>query len=207
MNKLEALKELEFRVIKCRNCPHLVRTRTQTVFGTGNPDAEFFFLGEAPGKDEDQLGEPFVGRAGQFLTTLIRLMGFKRKDVYIANVLKCRPDADKGNRKPEPDEMQACLPFLIDQIQIIQPKVIIALGATAVEGLFGEPCAITKERGRKRIFNGTPVILTLHPAYVLRNPTEETRKDVWSDICRAMELVGYDTRDRADWVPKVFDGV
>lgn len=202
-DKKEQLDALSLRVIRCRNCPHLADTRTQTVFGIGNPDAEFMFIGEAPGRDEDLEGEPFVGRAGGVLTKLITLMGFTRDDVYIANVLKCRPDAEKGNRKPELFEMEACLPYLKQQIEIIKPRVLIALGGTAMEGLFGEPCAITRVRGRKRHFNGIPVMPTFHPAYVLRNPSADTRRAVWTDICRAMELVDYDTSDRADWVPTI----
>lgn len=189
------------RVARCRLCPALVESRTQTVFGAGNPDAEFLFVGEAPGRDEDRLGQPFVGRAGRFLTELIRLMGFTREQVFIANVLKCRPDADHGNRPPEPREMQRCLPFLKEQIEIIEPKVIVALGATAMLGLTGREVAMTQERGHTRRFGSLPLVPTFHPAYVLRNPTREIRTLVWTDICRAMELAGYDTDDRVDWVP------
>jgi uracil-DNA glycosylase len=205
VSKKQELDALETRVNKCRHCPHLVRTRTQTVFGIGNPDAEFMFVGEAPGRDEDREGEPFVGRAGSFLNRLIKLMGFKRENVYIANVLKCRPDTESstGNRKPEPDEMEQCLPYLKEQIRIIQPKVIIALGGTAMEGLFGEKVKITKERGFVRKFSRIPVVPTFHPAYVLRNPTTETRSEVWDDILRAMDIAGYDTSDRKDWVPGI----
>jgi DNA polymerase len=209
MTKQEQLKKLELKVIRCRQCPHLVRSRTQTVFGTGSVDAEFFFLGEAPGRDEDRQGEPFVGRAGQFLNELIRLMGFTRDDVYIANVLKCRPNAATGNRKPDTTEMESCLPFLFDQIRIIRPKVIIALGGTAMEGLFREPCAITRERGHVRPFpdlpemNDYPVMPTFHPAYVLRHLDEKTRRQVWRDICAAMELADYDTSGRKDWLPEI----
>lgn len=200
------LNALDDKVAACRNCPHLADSRTHTVFGVGDPDAEFMFVGEAPGRDEDAQGEPFVGRAGKFLTELIRLMGFKRENVYIANVLKCRPDTegDTGNRKPEAEEMEKCLPYLKEQISIIQPKVIVTLGATALEGLFGEKVTISRERGRVRRFNRViPVVPTYHPAYVLRNPTTDTRSEVWDDICRAMELVGYDTSSRADWIPGV----
>ncbi len=198
---------LDDKVAACEKCPHLAASRTHTVFGVGNPDAEFLFVGEAPGRDEDAAGEPFIGRAGSFLTRLIKLMGFKRENVYIANVLKCRPDTVErtGNRKPEPEEMERCLPYLKEQIKIIKPKVIITLGATAVEGLFGEKVKITQERGRVRRFERIPVVLTYHPSYVLRNPTTETREDVWDDICKAMELADYDTSDRRDWVPGLSD--
>src|SRR5207248_5009636 len=135
-NKEALLAPIRARVAVCVKCPHLARTRTQTVFGVGNPDAELMFIGEAPGADEDARGEPFVGRAGQLLTKIIETMGFSRSDVYIANVLKCRPDMPAGapgNRAPTPVEMQTCLPYLREQISIIRPKVLVALGAVAVE--------------------------------------------------------------------------
>src|SRR5438445_10855379 len=128
--KSELLELLNSRVSSCTKCPHLACSRTQTVFGVGNPDAELMFVGEAPGLDEDAQGEPFVGRAGQLLTKILKAMGFAREDVYIANILKCRPDTPAssfGNRAPTPTEMQTCRPYLIEQIEIIQPKVLIAL--------------------------------------------------------------------------------
>src|SRR5213595_4142377 len=130
--KAAALAQVRDRVCVCMKCPHLARSRTQTDFGVGNPDAELMFVGEAPGADEDARGEPFVGRAGQLLTRIITAMGFSRGDVYIANVLKCRPDMPRGsfgNRPPTPEEMQTCLPYLAEQIEIIKPKVLVALGA------------------------------------------------------------------------------
>ncbi|HZR79286.1 MAG TPA: uracil-DNA glycosylase, partial [Chthoniobacterales bacterium] len=136
-DKLAAINE---RVSACVKCPNLANSRKQTVFGVGNPDADIMFVGEAPGADEDAQGEPFVGRAGQLLTKIIKAMGFAREEVYIANVLKCRPDTpgmSYGNRAPTPREMETCRPFLNEQIEIIQPKVIVALGAVAVEGLLG----------------------------------------------------------------------
>src|SRR5438045_892299 len=138
--KIDMLNALNSRVCGCTKCPHLARSRTQTVFGVGNPDAELMFIGEAPGADEDAQGEPFVGRAGQLLTKIIKAMGFARQDVYIANILKCRPDVPAGsfgNRVPTPVEMQTCRPYLVEQIEVIQPKVVVALGAVAVEGLLG----------------------------------------------------------------------
>src|SRR5439155_21032274 len=132
------LAPLRERVSVCQRCPHLASSRTQTVFGVGNPDAELMFVGEAPGADEDRQGEPFVGRAGQLLTRIIAAMGFTRDDVYIASVLKCRPDmpaGEPGNRRRTPVEIETCLPYLTEQIEIIRPKVLVALGATAVEGL------------------------------------------------------------------------
>src|SRR5439155_923138 len=137
-NKAELLAPIRERVRICTKCPHLASSRTQTVFGVGNPDAELMFVGEAPGEDEDLQGEPFVGKAGQLLTRIIETMGFARGDVYIANILKCRPDmppSESGNRKPRADEMQTCLPYLREQIEIIQPRALVALGATAMEGL------------------------------------------------------------------------
>ena len=139
-DKTKILASVRERVRSCTKCAHLASSRTQTVFGVGNPDAEIMFIGEAPGADEDQQGEPFVGRAGQLLTRIIKAMGFAREDVYIANILKCRPDMPAGsfgNRAPTPAEMQMCRPYLLEQIDIIQPKVLIALGAVAVEGLLG----------------------------------------------------------------------
>ena len=137
VDKAALLAPIQARVANCVKCPHLAASRTQTVFGVGNPDAELMFIGEAPGADEDARGEPFVGRAGQLLTKIIAAMGYTRADVYIANVLKCRPDMPRGssgNRPPTPEEMQTCLPYLAEQIDIIQPRVLVALGATAVEG-------------------------------------------------------------------------
>src|SRR2546429_7240315 len=136
--KAASLGQVRDRVCVCTKCPHLARSRTQTVFGVGNPDAELMFVGEAPGADEDARGEPFVGRAGQLLTRIIETMGLSRDEVYIANILKCRPDMPKGspgNRPPTPQEMQTCIGYLIEQIEIIQPRVMVALGATAAKGL------------------------------------------------------------------------
>src|SRR5204863_6373089 len=139
-NKADLLAPIRERVRVCTKCPHLACSRTQTVFGVGNPNAELMFIGEAPGVDEDKQGEPFVGRAGQLLTRIIETMGLSRAEVYIANILKCRPDMPKGtpgNRPPTPQEMQTCIGYPIEQIEIIQPRVMVALGATAVEGLPG----------------------------------------------------------------------
>src|SRR5438132_14175004 len=148
--KSELLELLNTRVSSCTKCPHLARSRTQTVFGVGNPDAELMFVGEAPGADEDARGEPFVGRAGQLLTRIIETMGLSRDEVYIANILKCRPDMPKGvpgNRPPTPEEMQTCIGYLIEQIEIIQPRVVVALGASAVEGLLGARGVMRALRG------------------------------------------------------------
>src|SRR5882762_8621534 len=189
-SKLERLAPLRERVAVCTKCPHLASSRTQTVFGIGNPDAEIMFIGEAPGADEDQQGEPFVGRAGQLLTRIIKAMGFAREDVYIANILKCRPDmpADSfGNRAPTPAEMQMCRPYLVEQIDIIQPKVLVALGAVAVEGLLGTRGTMRELRGRWHSYNGTPLMITYHPAYLLRNQSPSEKRKVWEDMMLVLE--------------------
>jgi uracil-DNA glycosylase family 4 len=188
-----AMAELRTRALACVKCPNLVRSRTQVVFGVGNVNADIMFVGEAPGADEDVQGEPFVGAAGQLLTKIIQATGQSRDTVYIANILKCRPDMPvgaPGNRKPTPDEMKTCIPYLLEQIQIIRPKVIIALGATAVEGLFGKPIPITKQRGNWMTFRDIPVMPTFHPAYLLRNQAPSEKRKVWEDMLAVMERVG-----------------
>jgi len=188
--KLELLAPIRERVRVCQKCPHLARSRTQTVFGVGNPDANLMFIGEAPGADEDARGEPFVGRAGQLLTKIIETMGFKRGDVYIANVLKCRPDMPprtSGNRPPTSDEMQTCLPYLAQQIAIIQPKVLVALGATAVEGLLGTRGTMRDLRGRWHSYSETPLMITYHPSYLLRNQALTEKRKVWEDMLLVLE--------------------
>jgi DNA polymerase len=162
-DKSARLSSIAQRVAICRLCPHLASSRTQTVFGVGNPKADLMFIGEAPGADEDRQGEPFVGRAGQLLTKIIAAMGFTRDDVYIANVLKCRPDmpaGEPGNRRPTPAEMETCLPYLTEQIEIIRPKVLVALGATAVEGLLKVREPMGKMRGRWHSYRDTPLMIT-----------------------------------------------
>ncbi|HSH39497.1 MAG TPA: uracil-DNA glycosylase, partial [Chthoniobacterales bacterium] len=160
--------------------------------GVGNPDAEIMFIGEAPGADEDAQGEPFVGRAGQLLTKIIETMGFKREEVYIANVLKCRPDMPRGqsgNRPPTLDEMQTCLPYLAEQIDIVQPKVLVALGATAVEGLLGTRGAMRDLRGKWHTYQQTPLMITYHPSYLLRNQTPAEKRKVWEDMLMVLERI------------------
>lgn len=184
------LEELRAAALVCVKCPHLARTRTQVVFGVGNPKAELMFVGEAPGADEDAQGEPFVGRAGQLLTRIIQAMGFRREDVYIANVLKCRPDmppGTSGNRKPTAQEMSTCLPWLERQIDLIKPRVMVALGATAVEGLLGATAPVSKVRGRWLDFRGIPVMATYHPAYLLRNQSISEKRKVWEDMLQVLE--------------------
>ncbi|MEY2438829.1 MAG: uracil-DNA glycosylase [Verrucomicrobiota bacterium] len=189
-SKSDLLAPVRARVSVCTQCPHLASTRTQTVFGVGNPDANLMFVGEAPGADEDAQGEPFVGRAGQLLTKIIETMGFNRGDVFIANVLKCRPDMPRGssgNRPPTPVEMQTCLPYLLEQIDVIQPRVLVALGAVAVEGLLGTRGTMRELRGRWHSFNGTPLMITYHPAYLLRNQSLSEKRKVWEDMLQVLE--------------------
>jgi DNA polymerase len=192
-SKAERLAEVRARVAICTLCPHLAESRTNIVFGTGNPDAEIMLIGEAPGADEDAQGEPFVGRAGQLLTKIIETMGFARGDVYIANVLKSRPDMPAGapgNRPPSTQEMQNCLPFLIEQINIVRPKALVALGATAVEGLLGSRGSMRELRGKWHSFNETPLMITYHPAYLLRNQTLAEKRKVWEDMLLVLEKIG-----------------
>jgi DNA polymerase len=199
VSRQELLDPIRNRVSGCVKCPHLVRSRTQTVFGVGNPDADLMFVGEAPGADEDAQGEPFVGRAGQLLTRIIETMGFSRRDVYIANVLKCRPDMPAGaygNRAPTPVEMQTCLPYLREQIEVIQPKVLVALGASAVEGLLGTRGTMRELRGRWHSFNETPLMITYHPAYLLRNQSPSEKRKVWEDMLQVLEKLGSDITEK-----------
>ncbi|KIE57943.1 uracil-DNA glycosylase [Methylacidiphilum kamchatkense Kam1] len=186
----QELNLLKKRVENCQSCQHLVAFRTQTVFGSGNPSSKLMFVGEAPGAEEDQQGEPFVGPAGQLLTKMIKAMGLSRDQVYIANVLKCRPDipkGQKGNRKPTPEEMATCLPYLLSQIRLINPKVIVALGATAYEGLTGKiGIKISEVRGKFIDFNGAFLIATYHPSYLLHNPSLANKRKVWEDMLAVM---------------------
>jgi len=208
--KAERLDALRPIVLACMKCPQLVRSRKQVVFGVGNPEARLMFVGEAPGADEDMVGEPFVGRAGQLLTKIIETMGLRRSDVYIANVLKCRPDmpaGEAGNRKPTPDEMRTCKPYLLEQINIIQPEVIVALGATGVEGLLNlEKAGITRMRGNWRDFEGIPVMPTFHPSFLLRPSSDQqaNKRLVWEDMLTVMERLGMpiNERQRGFFLPK-----
>jgi DNA polymerase len=189
-NKAERLAPLRDRVAVCVLCPHLAASRTQTVFGVGNVDADVMFIGEAPGADEDLQGDPFVGRAGQLLTKIIVAMGFTREEVYIANVLKCRPDTPgkiAGNRPPTPNEMATCLSYLAEQIEIIQPRVLVALGATAVEGLLEMREPMGKLRGRWHTYRETPLMITYHPSYLLRNQSNTEKRKVWEDMLLVLE--------------------
>ncbi len=168
----------------CTRCKLHALGRTQTVFGVGNPAADLMFVGEAPGADEDAQGEPFVGRAGQLLTKIIEAIGLKREDVYIANVIKCRPP---GNRNPEPDEVERCQPFLFRQIDAIKPKVIVALGKFAAQALLQTTEPITRIRGRQSKYRGATLIPTFHPAYLLRNPS--SKREVWEDMKKVRAIL------------------
>jgi DNA polymerase len=188
--KAAAFAELRQRVLACVKCEHLASSRKNVVFGVGSIDAQLMFVGEAPGADEDAQAEPFVGKAGQLLTKIIQTMGLQRGDVYIANVLKCRPDTpgqSAGNRKPTPEEMQTCIPYLHEQIDLIRPKVLVALGSTAVEGLLGKTIGITKFRGNWQTYRGIPLMPTYHPAYLLRNQALSEKRRVWEDMLQVME--------------------
>ncbi len=180
--KKSALDDLKNEINDCKRCKLSVERRN-IVFGEGNPDAEIMFVGEAPGREEDLQGRPFVGDAGMLLTRLIKKMGFKREDVFIANVVKCRPPL---NREPEVDEIETCKGFLEKQIQIIKPKVIIALGRIAALTLIGDPrLKITSIRGNFFDYKGIPLMPTFHPAYLIRNPKDKWL--TWADVQKVLE--------------------
>jgi uracil-DNA glycosylase len=176
--------ELQRIATACTQC-RLAKTRTNVVYGVGDPHADLMFIGEAPGRDEDLQAEPFVGRAGQLLTDIIKAMKLTREQVYIANVIKCRPPE---NRNPEPDELEACRPFIRRQIELIQPKVIVTLGRFALQSLTGKSFSIMAARGQWLEFDGIKLMPTLHPAYLLRNPA--AKKDVWQDMKKVMAELG-----------------
>jgi len=167
--------------------------RKTIVFGEGDPDAELMFVGEGPGADEDEQGRPFVGRAGQLLNKMIEAMGLKREQVYIANVVKCRPP---GNRTPEREEIETCSPFLLRQIAVIQPKAVVALGAVAARCLLGLNEPMARLRGRWFDFRGTRLAVTYHPAFLLRDPRQ--KKETWKDLQRVMEYLGLKPRQAAE---------
>lgn len=180
----QSLEELRAYLGDCTRCK-LCRARTQVVFGCGNPQAELMFVGEGPGYDEDQQGQPFVGRAGQLLTKMIKAMGYERPAVYIANVVKCRPPE---NRTPEGDEVATCSPFLLRQIELIRPQVLVALGKVAAQTLLSTDRRITSLRGQWGDFRGTPLMPTFHPAYLLRN--EGAKRETWEDLKKVMARLG-----------------
>ncbi len=174
----KSLQEIRDDLGECTRC-RLHVGRTNIVFGVGNPAADLMFVGEGPGRDEDEQGEPFVGRAGRKLNEMIRAIGLERADVYIANIVKCRPPE---NRDPKPDEIETCSPFLFEQIESIRPKVIVTLGSPATKTLLGIKTGITKVRGTWQSCRGIPVMPTYHPAFLLRSYTPENRRLVWEDL-------------------------
>jgi len=185
---VERKRQLELVAAEVRECVAcgLHSTRTQTVFARGTGSSRLCFVGEGPGADEDAQGEPFVGAAGQLLDKMIEAMGFSRDEVYVANIVKCRPPK---NRKPEPDEMAACSPYLERQLALLEPEVIVALGATAVQGLLGTSEGITRLRGKWKLYKGRIAVMpTFHPAYLLRTPT--AKRDVWSDLQAVLRQMG-----------------
>ena len=185
------LSDIRAELGDCTRCKLHQLGRRQIVFGTGNPKAELMFIGEGPGANEDLQGEPFVGDAGQLLTKIIQAMGFARSDVYIANVVKCRPP---NNRDPEPDEVASCEPFLKQQIASIRPKVIVTLGKYASQTILRSSTAISRLRGSWGTYEGTPVMPTYHPAYLLRNPEE--KRPVWDDMKKVLAALGKEAPQR-----------
>ncbi len=178
----ESLEQLDKQICSCMKCP-LGSTRTKFVFGVGNPRATLMLVGEAPGADEDAQGEPFVGRAGQLLNKILEAIHFKREDVYICNILKCRPP---GNRKPAPEEVAQCLPYLQKQVELIRPKVILCLGLTAAENLLQTTESLGSLRGRVLRYEGIPLMVTYHPAALLRNPN--WKRPTWEDVQAVRKL-------------------
>jgi DNA polymerase len=182
---IKALKIIREDLGDCTRCVLHKQGRKQIVFGVGNSNADLMFIGEAPGADEDQQGEPFVGRAGQLLNNMIKAMGIRREDVYIANIIKCRPP---GNRTPERDECETCSPFLMRQIAVIKPKVIVALGAVAAKTLLAINAPMAEFRGHWYDFRGTKLAVTYHPAFLLRDPRQ--KKEAWKDLQMVMRELG-----------------
>ncbi len=180
----EALQLIRADLGDCTRCKLHTLGRRQIVFGVGNPDADLMFIGEAPGRDEDIQGIPFVGRAGQLLTKMIEAIGLTRNDVYIANVIKCRPPE---NRNPEPDEVASCEPFLFRQIDSIAPKVVVALGAVAVKALLKSDAPISRLRGRVIDYRGAKLVPTFHPAFLLRSP--DKKREAWDDLKKVRALL------------------
>jgi DNA polymerase len=180
--KAESLEELNSKICNCQNCA-LGKTRTKFVFGVGNPNADAMLIGEAPGRDEDLQGEPFVGRAGKLLNDILKAINFKREEVYIANILKCRPP---NNRDPLPLEMETCIPYLHKQIDLIKPKVILCLGRVAANGLLDKKLSLGQLRESSYDFNGIRVMATYHPAALLRNPN--WKRGCWEDVQKFRKL-------------------
>ena len=189
IDRAEALRLIKQDLGECTRCVLSRLGRKTIVFGEGNPNADLMFVGEGPGADEDEQGRPFVGRAGQLLNKMIEAMGLKREQVYIANVVKCRPP---GNRTPEREEIETCSPFLLRQIAVIQPKAIVALGAVSARCLLGLNEPMARLRGRWFDFRGTRLAVTYHPAFLLRDPRQ--KKETWKDLQMVMEYLGLKPR-------------
>jgi len=193
----KALRDL---VLQCPECNSHVHGNTKVVFGVGNIDSNLFFCGEAPGAEEELKGEPFVGPAGQLLDKIIRAMGKDREEVYIGNIMNWRPEVPGriGNRPPTPEELEFCLPYLKAQIEVVDPEVVIALGATAAKGLLGQNSfgAVGEVRGRWHEFEGRPLMITYHPSYLLRSESNRTKRLVWEDMLKVMEKINLPPSDR-----------
>jgi DNA polymerase len=181
------LEVLRRTVCQCSRCPALVACRTQTVFGVGKFNPDICFVGEGPGADEDAQGEPFVGAAGQLLNRIIAACGMRREDVYICNIVKCRPP---GNRTPLPDEAENCRPFLEKQLELVNPRYIVALGSTAARNLLHTSASMSQLRGRFHEYRGIPVLVTYHPAYLLPHRAPDKKKDVWEDMKMLLRRLG-----------------
>ena len=192
VDRVSALRLIREDIGDCTRCRLHKQGRKQIVFGVGNPNADLMFIGEAPGADEDEKGEPFVGRAGQLLTNMIKAMGLSREDVYIANIIKCRPP---GNRTPERDECETCSPFLMKQIEVIRPKAIVALGAVAAKTLLTVNAPMSELRGQWYDFRGTKLAVTYHPAFLLRDPRQ--KKETWKDLQMVMKDLGLPIPEKA----------
>lgn len=201
----DALRE---QVTVCPICNKYLKPECKVVFGEGNLDADILFVGEAPGAEEEESGRPFMGKAGELLTGMIRGMGLDREAVYITNVMNWRPPTatDTGNRAPTRDEMEFCLPYLLAQIEIVRPKVLVALGNTAVSGLFGVDAKrkLKDVRGEWKEFKGVPTMITYHPSYLVRNGSRAVKRTVWEDLLKVMEKIGLDVSDkqRGYFLPK-----
>ena len=197
------LLELDEREVRgCTMC-RLCESRTHTVFGEGDAGAQVFFIGEGPGETEDRTGRPFVGRAGELLDRMINAMGLKREQAYIANIVKCRPP---GNREPSPDEVATCTPYLVRQLEIIRPRVIVTLGRPALQYMLNQKIAISRMRGQWQTWRGIRLMPTFHPAYILRSYTSEVRAAVWGDLQQVMDEIGL-PRPRAARGATKFDSV
>jgi DNA polymerase len=200
--------QLQSQILACSRCSHLTASRHSVVFGVGDIHAKILFVGEAPGVEEDLSGQPFTGPAGELLTKILTAMGLGRDSVFITNIVKCRPDTpgdSVGNRKPRPDEVSKCLPWLERQIDLVQPRVLVALGASAVEGLLGKgTTGIAQLRGAWQNYRGIPLMPTYHPAYLLRNQALSEKRKVWEDMLQVLDRAGYpvSTKQRGFFLTK-----